>query len=95
MAISRRLSFDQNRTRALPEFDFDAKITTQKAGVLFGRRLQGGTERSVVETRSLLPNRTTADWGVIFASNDKILEIKTQSFRYNIIGWECLLLRLR
>ena len=37
-----------------------------------------------------LANITTAEWRVTFGSNDKILEMKTQSFGYNVIGWECL-----
>ena len=52
--------------------------------------LRGGTERSAVEPRSPLANITTADWGVTFGSNGKILKMKTHSFGYNVIVWECL-----
>ena len=57
---------------------------------MFARGLRGVTERSAVETRSPLANITTAEWGVTFGSNGKILEIRTHSFGYNVIVWECL-----
>ena len=74
----------------LGEFHFDPKVTTHEAGVMFARGLRGGTERSAVETRSPLANITTAEWGVTFGSNGKILEMRPHSFGFNVIVSECL-----
>ena len=53
-----------------------------------GAPRRNGAKRSGAEEP--LANITTAEWGVTFGSNGKILEMRAHSFGFNVIVWECL-----
>ena len=53
-----------------------------------GAPRRNGAKRSGAEEP--LANITTAEWGVTFGSNGKILEMRAHSFGFNVIVSECL-----